>query len=90
MLLKLMGIADVLAVIAMFLAAYLPQSLVIIMALYLILKGIFFTLMGDMISLVDVFAGIYLASASFGASHWIMTLILTVIILQKAIVSIFS
>lgn len=90
MILKLLGLADLLALIALFLTTLLPQSIIIVMALYLIIKGVFFAIMGDMVSLIDVFTGIYLASASYGMSHWSITLILTIIILQKAIVSIFS
>ena len=90
MLLKLLGIADLLALIALFLATYLPQSLVIFMAIYLIAKGLIFTLMGDLVSLADVFTGLYIISASYGISHWSITLIITILILQKSIISIFS
>ena len=90
MLLRLLGIADLLALIALLLATYLPQSLVIIMSLYLTIKGTFFLILGNPVSLLDIFAGIYLASASYGLSHWSITSIITILILQKAIISVFS
>lgn len=90
MLLKLLGAADILSLISLLLVNYLPATLVIIMAFYLIIKGIIFTLMGDAFSLMDVFSGLYIVSSIYGISHWSITLIIAVLILQKSIVSILS
>ena len=90
MLLKLLGAADILTLISLLLISYLPKTLVIVMALYLIVKGIIFTLMGDIVSLIDALSGFYIITASYGLAHWSITLIITLIILQKSIVSIFS
>ena len=90
MLLKVFGLADILSVLALSIAPVLPPSLVLIMALYLMLKGLIFSLMGDMISLIDILIGFYILLVSAGLSQWIITLIASVYILQKAIAPVFS
>lgn len=89
MIVKLFGFADLLAVIALLAASILPKELVIIMALYLIIKGVFFTITGGsyLPNLFDVFSGFYLVSAAFGFSHWILNVIVVIFLLQKAFVS---
>jgi hypothetical protein len=88
MFLKIFGLADILAIIALLFATILPQDLVILMAIYLIIKGFIFILMGGIFpSGFDILSGFYLIIASFGISHWIMTLIVIIFLLQKAVVS---
>jgi len=90
MLIKILGAADILAVLSLFLAAVLPQAIIIILALYLIIKGFIFAIMGNIPSLIDLMIGFYIILVSFGIYHWIPTLIAAIYILQKAIVSIFG
>ncbi|MBS3175104.1 hypothetical protein J4440_04445 [Candidatus Woesearchaeota archaeon] len=90
MILKLLGITDLLVLVSLLLVSYLPETLVIIMAVYLIIKGVIFTLFGDPISLADIFCGLYIVSAAYGLAHWSITLIIIVFILQKSVVSILS
>jgi len=66
MILKLLGITDLLVLVSLLLVSYLPETLVIIMAVYLIIKGVIFTLFGDPISLADIFCGLYIVSAAYG------------------------
>lgn len=90
MLLKLLGIIDILAIISLLAVNILPQPLVLFMALYLIIKGALFTIIGGQLpSLFDVVSGIYIAAASYGISHWIITVIIMIYIGQKAIISLF-
>lgn len=91
MLLKILGFADFVAVFSLVFVDFLPKDLVVIMGIYLILKGLFFTLIGgNMISMLDAGAGIYHVMATYGFSHWIVTSIVVVFIFQKAFVSFMS
>ena len=91
MLLKLLALADFVAVFSLILVNYLPHNLVIIMGIYLILKGLFFTLLGgDVINMLDFACGIYHVLAVFGFSHWIITTIVSLYVLQKSFASFFS
>ncbi len=88
MILKILGLADILAIMALLAATILPQKLVILMALYLIIKGLFFILTGGVFpSFFDIISGLYLVIASFGISHWIPTVVITLFLLQKAFFS---
>lgn len=89
MIVKLFGFADLLAVAALLATSILPKELVIIMALYLIIKGVFFIILGcsPFTNLFDAFSGFYLVSAAFGFSHWILNVIIVIFLLQKAFVS---
>ncbi len=90
MLIKILGFADILTIIALLAASILPQPLVILMAVYLILKGIIFvTIGGNIIDILDVIAGFYIATASYGISHWIITSIVVIYLGQKAFISLF-
>ena len=88
MLIKILGFADILAIFALLAANLLPQKLVILMAFYLIMKGLIFMLMGGSITnLIDMITGFYLILASFGVSHWILTIPAVLFLAQKAFVS---
>ena len=91
MLLKFLALADFVAVFSLVLVNYLPHNMVIIMGIYLILKGLFFTLIsGDFISMLDFACGIYHVLAVFGFSYWIITTIVAIYVLQKAFISFMS
>ena len=66
------------------------KIIVIILAVYLIFKGFIFAIMGSIPSMIDMIAGIYIIAASFGISHWGITLIASIYLLQKAVISVFS
>ncbi|MBS3168157.1 hypothetical protein J4216_03475 [Candidatus Woesearchaeota archaeon] len=90
MIIKLLGFADLLAVIALIGSSFLPQSLVIIMAIYLIIKGLYFVIIGGVIpNILDLISGIYLLLAILNFTHWIPTLIVSLYLLQKAAISLF-
>ena len=91
MLIKILGILDVISVLMLIFASWLPQKLIIVMAVYLIIKGIYFSLMGGFFpNAIDSLVGFYLIVASAGISHWIPTVLIIIFMLQKALVSIFS
>ena len=91
MIVKILGLADFISIFSLIFVDFLPQKLVIIMGVYLILKGLFFTLIsGDMVSMFDVGCGIYHFMATLGVSHWIITSIVVLFIFQKAFISFMS
>ena len=88
MILKLFGFADILAIIALLAATILPQKLVLLMAIYLIIKGFLFVIMGGVFpNFFDILSGLYLAAASFGISYWIFTTVVVLFLAQKAFLS---
>ena len=89
MIVKIFGLADLLAVIALLGSSLLPKQILIIMSLYLIIKGIFFLLLGGspLSNIFDSISGFYITLVAYGLSHWIPTVIVTIYILQKAIIS---
>ena len=91
MLLKLLALADFVAVFSLIFVNYLPHNLVIIMGIYLILKGLFFTLLGgDVVNMLDFTCGVYHVLTVFGFSYWFITAIVAIYVLQKAFISFFS
>lgn len=90
MLIKLMGLADMLAVLALYASTFLPGYIIIIMAIYLMIKGLIFAVMGNIVSLIDMLIGFYMILIIFGISYWIITLLFAAHLLQKSIVSVFS
>lgn len=88
MILKILGFADFLAIVALLSANILPKILVIIMAGYLIVKGLFFALTGGVFpSFFDILSGLYLIIAANGVTHWILTTFVTLFLIQKAFFS---
>jgi len=91
MILKILGLADFTAAFSLMFFSYLPRNLVVVMGLYLIIKGLFFTLLGgNMVSMLDCAAGIYHVMATYGLGHWVLTSIIVIFVFQKAFVSFFS
>lgn len=89
MIVKLLGFLDILAVIALLAVKISPKPVVIFMALYLIIKGLFFLITGSnmFMNFFDIVSGAYLAAASYGFSHWIATALVIIFLLQKAVIS---
>lgn len=90
MILKILAIADLLAIISLLATNVLPQVLVIIMAIYLIIKGLAFIIMGGLFpSILDMLSGLYLVLAVFGMSHWVFSVVVVIFLGQKAVLSLF-
>ncbi|MCX6710380.1 MAG: hypothetical protein NTV63_05545 [Candidatus Woesearchaeota archaeon] len=60
MIVKILGMIDLFAVIAMVLSESLPSRFLIIAAVVLAVKGLLFLLMGNRVSIADVAAGAYI------------------------------
>ena len=88
MIIKMLGFADLLSIVALLAASILPKSLITIMAAYLIIKGLFFVLTGGVFpSFFDILSGIYLVTAANGITHWIPTTLVVIFLLQKSFFS---
>ena len=89
MILKLLAFADILAILALLLSSFLPKTLILLMALYLVVKGLtFIFLFGNLFpSFFDVLCGFYIILAGFGITHWILTVIVILFLGQKAFFS---
>ncbi len=88
MIIKILAIADILAIIALLGSSLLPQNIIILMGLYLIIKGLVFTLLyRNIISFLDSVCGFYLILAAFSFAHWIPTTIVLIYLGQKAFFS---
>ena len=54
---------------------------------YLVVKGGWFALLGNVISYLDVMIGVYLFLLSFGIGHGVLSIIAMLFLVQKGIVS---
>ena len=89
MIIKILAIADLLAIIALLGSSLLPQNIIILMGLYLIIKGLVFTLLfGNLFpSSFDILSGFYIVFVAFSISHWIITTLIILFLGQKAFFS---
>jgi len=89
MLLKILGIFDILAAIWIILLHHGIGSLRIgfILGLYLILKGYVFR--DDWASYLDILTGVYLIFSLF-ATHWLLSYVFALYLGQKALFSLFA
>lgn len=86
-LVKLLGIVDLIAVVAILAGAHLPQKFIIYSAGYLIAKGGFFGMTGSMLSWLDVVCGIFIILLAFGISFKIINMLILAFLIQKAFLS---
>ena len=90
MILKLLAFADILVILSILGASILPQKLVILMGIYLIIKGLTFIFLGGLFpNFFDMLIGFYLILVAFSLSHWIFTVIAIIFLGQKAFFSLF-
>ena len=88
MLMRILGILDLLAASSLLLATLLPTEIMIVGAFYLLLKGGFFLCCGDFTSLFDIAIAIYIMLVSFGTTNTGITAIAALFLMQKSIFSI--
>ncbi len=81
---KLMSIFDMYAILVMLLAPIFPLKWVLYGAGWLVLKGGIFAFQGNIVSMIDVFFGIYIVFVAFGISSTILTIIAIIYLGQKA------
>jgi hypothetical protein len=90
MIIKLLGILDIIAALLFWLFGFfhiIPQSLIILVGVYLLAKGILFVVSFDIASMTDIIAAcLILASLSF-AMPKILIAIITIYLIQKGVLS---
>lgn len=89
MIVKILGFIDLLIVPIIFLSPHIPQKVVFYGAGYLITKGAFFGMAGDIASYIDILCGLYIILLGFGISWTFLNVIVIIYLMQKAILSFF-
>ncbi len=89
MIVKLLGIGDMIAALAVFIVSLnpslIPGKTIFYIVSYLIIKGGLFALMGNFISYMDIISGIYIIALSKGFSVPLLTFIVVLFLVQKNI-----
>jgi hypothetical protein len=85
--LKIMGLVDVLAVVVILIGHILPQKMIIYSAGYLIAKGGFFAMTGNLMSILDVVCGVFIIMLAFGISFKVTNSFMVFFLVQKAFFS---
>ena len=90
MIVKLLGGFDLIAVIVIFFSSIFPQKLLLYAAGYLLFKGMFFAMGGDIASIIDVLCGVYVVLISYGISSSFITVLVLIYLVQKVVFSLFA
>lgn len=97
MIIKLFGIADLLVALAFMLnnlfdktSNWFPNSIVLFLAIYLIIKGFFFVLTWDLASTIDIICGILILLSIYISIPTVLSIIILIFIIQKAFFSLIS
>ena len=90
MFIKVLGVADLVAALSLLLASILPSEWMMILGIYLLLKGGLFLLSGDWMSSLDVIVAIYFMLVSFGITNAIVTALACLFLLQKGAFSLLN
>ena len=93
MLVKILGILDLLAAIIFFLSTlinFIPDKLIIIIAGYLIIKGAIFAIMLDIASILDIISGAMIYLSTLITLHPLIVFFVCLFIIQKAFFSMVS
>jgi len=92
MIIKFLGILDIICSVIILLSLFLPQGIIRICGIYLVVKGIVFGLLGighgglEFVSIIDAFIGIYLLT---GISIGFFRIVFFIFLLQKGLFSLF-
>ena len=87
---KFLGIFDAIALSLFFIHFYFNitfTTVLLFAAYYLISKGIFFFILGDAISGLDILAGVVIFSSLYISLPWVISLITVLFLFQKAILT---
>lgn len=93
MVVKILGIFDIFVGLVFIFSEifnFVSSSFVMFLALFLLLKGIFFIVIDfDMISLLDVICGIFILISTAGVIPSLIIYIISIFLIQKGIFSLF-
>jgi len=89
MIIKIMGLIDIMLALMFFTLTALPRMFIFTAAVYLIVKGLIFSLGEDIASYFDIAIGVYLLIAGFGFTLNIVSIVSAVFLAQKGLISLF-
>lgn len=84
-----MGYLDLLIAVMMLFSFLFPTKAMLYVMLYLVFKGGFFAMGGDLVSWIDVFCGAYALLLAYGIAFTPITLICVFYLGQKGLFSLF-
>lgn len=90
MIIKILGIFDLIAAVSFWLFAFfhiIPSSVIIILALYLLIKGIIFLVSMDLASILDILAAILIFISLAIALPKVIIFLVSIYLLQKGVLS---
>ncbi len=90
MLVKLLGIIDLAAVIAVLLSPILPTRVLLALGIFIILKGLTFGITRSVMNLLDIVCGLLIILMAFKITSLTIIILVTLFLLQKAFFSIIS
>jgi len=90
MIIKILGILDIIAGFALFLHRFLPENLIMFFGIYLLVKGIMFAMASDIISFVDIACAIAIIISLNVALPQLIISLAGIFLIQKGIFSLIS
>lgn len=90
MIVKILGLLDLVCVAALATAKFLPHQVIMQIGMLMTMKGIIFSSMRNLISVLDACAGIYLGLSVYGFSNKWLTLFFILYLGEKGIFSLFA
>lgn len=90
MLHKILGILDLITALALILSlltSLIPSSLILILGIYLLIKGFMFTLIFDFASILDVFSAIIILISAIWSIPLLLGILITLFLGWKGILS---
>ena len=95
MIMKLLGVADLIIALLFFLNntfdksdAWLPNSIILWAGIVLLVKGIFFLIFLDFASIIDIVCGLIIILSAFMSIYWLLAFLVAVFLVQKGLISI--
>ncbi len=71
------------------LSAIMPQKMIVYTGGYLMFKGLFFGMAGNIVSVLDAICGIFVVLMAFGITNTFIIVVVILFLLQKALFSMF-
>jgi hypothetical protein len=97
MIIKMFGIMDLIVALAFFInnffdktSDWFPNKIILVLAIYIIIKGLFFLFTWDLASIIDIICGILILLSTYWIIPAILASIVIIFLLQKAFFSFVS
>jgi predicted RND superfamily exporter protein len=87
MLVKILGLIDIISVLVLVLSKIMPHKVTLFFAMLLCMKGFLFLMMRNTVSIIDLAAGVYIGLGVYGFSNVILTLFFAIYLGQKGLLS---